>query len=460
MLLKSVTAAAAILCIALVLRAAFTIPLQVPRNYNEGWNAFHAADLIAGRPLYPPTGLFPNNYPPLSFIVVGGVTRLAGDALTAGRMVALAAFIAWTVLLAAAARALGASPIESVWGAAIFAAAMLTQTDYYIGVDDPEMLAHAVQGGALLLLLRRARGAPVIAGVLFAVSLFVKHTLVALPAVAIGWLLWTDRRSARETLASTMVVAVTLAALAYGSWGPAVGQIAAPRSYLPGKAAAMAVQWLPLWGVFLAVAVDRWRGSRRDPGVALAALYAGASLAAGLALLGGDGVYWNALFDAQWALCLVAALAVSRATPAGWRRSITVLACTAPLAITLATTADRHWLSPRFVFDPRWSESAAAAEDIAFLRAHPGPALCENLTLCFWAGKRPEADFFDLQQRVRRDPSRADGLVRRIDAGEFSVVLLDGDAPVRDLGQAAAAALHERYRVDHRSEWGSFLVPR
>ena len=121
-------------------------------------------------------------------------------------------------------------------------------------------------------------------------------------------------------------------------------------------------------------------------------------------------------------------------------------------------SATIHWLSPRFWLDPRWSEAETAALDVDFVRRRAGPALCENLVICYWAGKAVEADFFNLQQRARREPWRTEALARSIEAQRFAVVLVD--APGRDLGPAVDQAFARRYRVDHESQWGRFLVPR
>ena len=61
-----------------VWRAGF--PIEIAQN--EGWNAYHADAAMGAAPLYPPTDtLIVNNYPPLSFYVVGGLAQIFGDAL-------------------------------------------------------------------------------------------------------------------------------------------------------------------------------------------------------------------------------------------------------------------------------------------------------------------------------------------------------------------------------------------
>lgn len=459
MVLKGVTAAAGALCVALVIRAACTAPLRLPLNYNEGWNAYHTADLIAGRPLYPPPSrLFPNNYPPLSFLAVAAVTPTIGDPLVAGRVVALLAFASWVAALAVAARRLGCTPVEAAAGAAIFAGWMLVTRDDYVGVDDPQILGHAVQAWALVLLLGRWNAT---AGLLLATGLFIKHTLIAMPAAVVATVLASDRRAAWRTLAGLAAGLIAWAAAGFALFGVDVVSIASTRGWIPGKWLSMTLTWLPAWIPFAALALVLARRSARERGVDLVLAYAASGVASGVLLLGGDGVYWNALFDAQWALALAAAVAWNRlGRNDQLRRAAAVGVCALPLAVALSMHADRHWLSPRFWLDPHWFEASTAAADIDFLRSRPGAVLCENLALCFWGGKTAEVDFFDLQQRVRVDPGRAEPLVRRIEAQEFSALLLDGPVPRRDLGPRTADAIRRLYRIDHFSQWGTFLVPR
>ena len=74
-----------------VWRAGF--PIEIAQN--EGWNAYHADAAMGAAPLYPPTDtLIVNNYPPLSFYVVGALSRIFGDALYVGRVLSLAAVVA------------------------------------------------------------------------------------------------------------------------------------------------------------------------------------------------------------------------------------------------------------------------------------------------------------------------------------------------------------------------------
>src|SRR5207302_7041365 len=60
-------------------------PIEIAQN--EGWNAYHADAATGAAPLYPRTDtLIINNYPPLSFYVVGALAQVFGDALYVGRV--------------------------------------------------------------------------------------------------------------------------------------------------------------------------------------------------------------------------------------------------------------------------------------------------------------------------------------------------------------------------------------
>src|SRR5215469_8525477 len=54
-------------------------------NSNEGWNALITNNIMDGAKIYFPLGGIPftNNYPPLSFVIVAGVTYMIHDAVFA-----------------------------------------------------------------------------------------------------------------------------------------------------------------------------------------------------------------------------------------------------------------------------------------------------------------------------------------------------------------------------------------
>ncbi len=109
---------------------------------------------------------------------------------------------------------------------------------------------------------------------------------------------------------------------------------------------------------------------------------------------------------------------------------------------------------------------AAAAEDVAFIAARDGPALCETLALCYWAGKPFETDFANVGEKLAAGVIDRDAFVDRIARRRYAVIqleALDGeDAPVRHrLPPEVVDAIAAHYAVERVSPLGgSFLVPR
>ncbi|HEV2909441.1 MAG TPA: hypothetical protein VGX02_09220, partial [Candidatus Eremiobacteraceae bacterium] len=448
-----------------LLRIALSIPLHLSFNYNEGWNAYHATEVMRGAGLYPAAPrFFFNNYPPLSFFVLATASRLFGDPIVAGRWISLAAFIAWVALVQPIGRALGCRANETRFAALLFGANTLLFTEY-VGINDPELLGHAVAAFGLLAVLQRPRtiGRMWACAVMFSVAVFIKHSLLVVPVVCVTWLMMFDRRAGRALLVAgaTVGVAGIVCCVSMFGWG-FLAQLAAPRMYVLARAVGKSSLWMVRMIALIAILIVLIRRFPRDGSVALCALYAGIASFVGAISIGGDGVNWNVMFDATWALCLSAAVALNRLTgaPVVSRRIRARLAATYLIVptIALAVNARTAWLSPSYWLTPRRVESAAAGRDIAFIKSHAGPALCEELALCFWAGKPVEVDLYNMQQRIRTASRRSDELVQLLNARYFSVVQLD--TPTRPLDRPFADALLRSYRVDHEGVDGRLLIPQ
>ena len=121
-----------------------------------------------------------------------------------------------------------------------------------------------------------------------------------------------------------------------------------------------------------------------------------------------------------------------------------------PLLIFLAVTFPNN----NFFFTRAFAQSSAG--DIAFLQSRPGPALCDQLSLCLWAGKGAQVDVFNVGEAIKagaRDPSP---LVAMIASRHFAAIqLVDMDG----LGPDARRAIAKNYRADHSDDNGAFLVP-
>jgi len=424
----------ALLTLALLARNTMAIPLLAPLDPNEGWNAAHTLALLAGHGLYPPPqSLMVNNYPPLSFYLVAALTQVTGDAIIAGRVLSLFAFLAVCAGLMLVVRQMALSA-HAGWVAVLFFAATLLIASNYVGMDDPQLLGHAVQLFALLLVLR---GRPAAGGAGFAVSLFLKHNLLVLPLAAAVWLWRRDKRAALRFAVSgggLAVLGLVLFHLLYGI--SLLSVVASPRliSLANVERAASQLWWavLPLAGLMLL----------RDPRRDFCLIYASAALVFGLAFCAGDGVDVNVFFD----LAIACALALGLAAQTNSARAAL---CALPLPLFLIV----NFHDNNFFFTSDFRSQSA--RDIAFLKSQPGPALCEQLSLCLWADKGAAVDVFNIGEQIKtgaRDPAK---LAQMIAAHRFAVLQLgdlDALGPVRQ-------TIERHYRADHSDDNGTFFTP-
>jgi hypothetical protein len=198
---------------------------------------------------------------------------------------------------------------------------------------------------------------------------------------------------------------------------------------------------------------------REDSYVVFTALYASVAIFAAVLFAGGAGVDMNIWFDAMIALSLGTALAVNRiVAKKGWAAFAAVVFAL-PLAAGVALNWDDAWLERDFWLRPMSSEARTARADIAFLQRQEGPALCEMLSLCYWAGKAEEADVFNLGQAYATRARGDDALVRALDRQHYKSIEFDSLDDFA-LTPRVRQVLLRRYRIDHRNDEGVFLLPR
>lgn len=437
-------------------------PVHVPFDPNEGWNAYFQAAAIAGGSVYPGSQSFMiDNYPPLSFYAVGFLGEAIGDNIVAGRIVSLVSFVIAAWLIAASARKLGAHRVAAAFGALFFAAVLLVFSDY-VGMNDPQLMGQAVQLLGLYCVLSAPRSGLSVAfgALLFAASLFVKHNLVALPLSVLGWLAIYEQRSAFLMAlvgVAAGLVGLVLFRLAFGS--DLIAHLASDRTYALtniefGVRAALPWSLVPVIGT-AALVVDRWR--QRE--AVFCALYASLGSALGILAIGGAGVDVNALFDAAIAFSLAAALLIEQLRQK--RLPLSALAVSlylVPLAFGLWQKSDPSWLSAQFWTSPMRDEADTAQADVVFLQERAGRAVCETLPLCYWAGKLPEVDVFNLGQAFAAGARSDKELIRQIDQKRFAALEFESLAPFQ-LGTGVLGALHRSYKLSRSSDDGMFFTP-
>ncbi len=398
-----------------------TIPLRIPINYNEGWNATFAARavLTAAGPLYPgPESWVFNNYPPLGFLLVGALGRyVLHDMIVAGRITALAALLGAGVLTGLCVQRLGGRTRAACAAGLLLPLYVCFFYRLYVAVDDPQWLAQALMLCGLAVLLGQVKqlsagGRPVArivaAALLVVAGGFVKHNLVALPLAVTVWLLLINRRAAVVWItvalaAVSLGVAAVLLAYGHAAFTDILHHRRIFRLALLKYSGEALGPMLPMAVVatVLLRLIWRRRWDERRASVLFAALFGALALLTGILQRAGEGVYYNAHFETLVAACLGFGLAISPLFgPAAtrWKLSDGPVALTCFAALPLICACP--WHLPRAWHDmaDRSERTAAWQPMIARIHAVHGPAGCLTMSLCWWAGKPSEIDMFNLTE--------------------------------------------------------------
>jgi hypothetical protein len=169
--------------ILLVLPNVIAVPFVFERNYNEGWNVYNTQRFFSGAVVYDDNLWRVNNYPPISFLVVGALDRAVGDLLLSGRLVALLSFAAVGGLAAIVTAWLGANRTGALFAGACALGFFYLAAPDWVAVDDPQTLAEAIMlaGFAVYLAGPAGRARLLATAGLVVLAGFTKHNLVAIP---------------------------------------------------------------------------------------------------------------------------------------------------------------------------------------------------------------------------------------------------------------------------------------
>lgn len=382
-------------------------PMEIDRN--EAWNAFQVDRLRAGLALYPNAdALIANNYPPLSFILIAGLSKFGINPIFVGRVLSLLATLAAALGIGAIVRLLNCGWSAAALGSFWYLATMSRFFDTYVGMNDPNLVGVAVMiwGLAWALSVRSHGGAIELPFALMAIAGFYKHTLFAVPATALLWLLMVDRRLAfRAALAGGIVVTAGFS-MCLGFYGrDFMDQLTAPRvinihRLISGLGR---TQWiipaLLMWVYWAYI-------NRKTRQAQFTALLVAMSIFDHALQQIGDGVDDNSQFELVAALAIGVALAYDysaslrylRISAGGTRVAILAILI---FRLLLSNRIEPYLLVASETFRQIGPVSAAVVEEeIRRIAEIPGEVSCSIMTVCHYAGKQFVFDKFSVQQRI------------------------------------------------------------
>lgn len=458
---------------------ALTLAVKVPVDPREGWNAYNTAAAVSGGQLYP-GGLWFNNYPPLSYFVVGGLSAILGDTIVAGRIVALASTLIAAGAVSFVASRLQCNRFESLFAGLLFVASPWVLSKY-AQMDDPQMFGQALGCAGFALIVWHQHRLSIIAlgAFLLTLALFVKPMFVVQPLVLLVWLAIYNRKSAVSF--AVVGVAACVGGLVLTDVllrTDLVHDLLLSRVYSPSRMFSHPGQWLVSGLVPLAASLCLLR-HRRDRYAMLCIIYVFIAVPFCLFFSGGEGVAGNATFDPSIACALGAAVFVNRImcrqirlnifppqitgqvlSPAQAGRSgggAIIIACVLPLAVTFVLGMFGGWSSGPSII-ARMKLAGAAQRDIAFVEARAGPALCEQPALCYWAGKPAQVDVWGLSQALATHARSEASLTALLDAHRFAVAEIGSRSALFHFA-TIQNAIARNYKIDHTDPLGTFLVP-
>jgi hypothetical protein len=408
--------------------------LNIEIQPNEGWNAYFADAAMGKMPLYPSANqLITNNYPPLSFYIVGLLGRFVGDPILAGRLLSLVAVIAIATAIALSVRRLGGSGVAAGISAAFFVATMSRFFISYVGMNEPQLLGEAIMAFAFLgFLIARSNNRGYVGPVLvMAFAGFIKHNIIAMPLTVLLWLGLYRRRQAVKCFCGAAIIIITGTAICYALFGRNFFfNILSPRHYsLKSSLGGFGkLEWVSVGLVIcLYNAWVHWR----DANVQLCSCLIAVALGSYFLQKSGAGVDINAQFDLVIAVSIGLGVAFTQVSlwPVARHLRVGHVQAILLLALCVRLLASKQLQPVRLVFDRNFKNEIAMREQamtdsVENVRRIPGDVLCSTF-VSYRAGKPFAVDLFNVQQRILAGALPKDAITDRVAAGTLTIIEVD-----------------------------------
>ena len=399
-------------------------------NYNEGWNAARVAMLEKGEQLYAaPPVYIDTNYPPISFHFTALLARITGNANLAGRWTAMLSLLGICAVIGLMVWTFTANAFASVWAGLTFVICVAVFAPDRPGMNDPHLLAMLLMSAGLYVFFRSESSVPLLcaSAAMFALSLFTKDNLVAIPA-AVGLHLLMSGPIRRFLVWTGTFCAATGALFAATIWldGPFfIAHLTAARAYsiLQGWLRFTYFVWIFEIAIAAAAiwAIRNWRRPDRQVLVLAFPL----TMAFALLFAGGTGVDFNIFFDCMLVIVLMVSIGLADLMPLLERaRSGSVLLIAALLlpllgVFTLLPTCLQSERQEVALLADTEDDTAKAVEAI---ESKSGAALCEDLLFCVEAGKPYLFDPYFVYNQIKTGRLAEEPVLEMLRSHRFSTV--------------------------------------
>ena len=405
---------------------------KVQVNYNEGWNVYTASDLGHHVALYPSRfGWTTVNYPPVSFFVMRALSHLTHEYLFTGRLVSLLSLLICCGLVGAIVKQATGMLVPAILSAFFCLALFCARADGYVGMDDPQMLAQVFFLAGLLLYVSRGHERTFLVGIalLFVLGGSIKHNLIDFPVAVFLDLCIVSRRRAFHFLvymAVFLALAIVLNTLIGGPFF--IAKLLTPRLYSVSGALKSILKYYSIQVPFVMAAIAMFYAIKNSS-TRVIALFFAVSLIVGIGFAGGSGVAINTFFSNFLAISILVGImiatlwtnAIGLQESAYLKLAIPVMVF-GSLVFPMQSAGELH--PAEKLQDVRMSE-ALFEREVGFLRSQPGPALCESLLRCYFAGKPYIYDPFNSTSLIRLGKLDPGEVIDKIRKHEYGAIQLD-----------------------------------
>ena len=448
---------------------------QFTTTINEGFATYQQTTAARGDKVYgsPPKYVY-QNYPPLSFHLVGWLGLLTHDTNVAGRWISFLAYLAIALFVALIVEHFTHSRQIGAFAALCWLIWLAAFDMVRVGYNDPHVLGVALSLAGLYWFIRDSGSISglCISAVLFSLSLFTKQSLVAFPFAVAIQLLLTSRRRFAVWLGASVLACVILLGLTIAVDGRYfMDHLLMPRPYDWWGILESLAPYLQFAQVGFVVAVI-WalRQNALAPAAVLVWSFAIAHVVAA-AYCGGAGASVNHFYEGMIATSVIVGLGVPelQRVSAGWRfpRAMFAVLLVVPFFLTsmLAVPPRIYSDLKRYRAMPKWEAEFAFVRDNVSL--HQGPAICETLLICYAAGKPEEYDPYTADMAFRTGHIRQEELIELIASRHFKVIQLEWSYPepiqpaprVRFTGPVMRTML-DTYQLAARTDKYAVFTPR
>lgn len=392
---------------------------RVPQNFNEGWNAYFALAALDGPLYFPHEAPITNNYPPLSFYLIGGLSQFGGDPIYIGRIVSGAALIVVALNVYVILRLSDVDRFAASFCAVSFLGYIAIYCRDYVATNDPQWLGHAVMTAGLAGFIWGfpRRSVLVASAILMLSAGLVKQTLMPIPLAVTAWQLLYDRSRFRLWMITCLTGVAVAAAIILALHGPLAfeSMLLTKRQYFPLQVANALYEFVaptvPLLVLFFV------SGALSNKHARLLFLYALCALVWDLYTMSAVGVAYNGILDYYIAVALLTGLSIGGLT--GVSRIAAFAAVVMPLVVVASNIPKPHRVWQMFQ-----RLEVAFRDDEALVRSTPDPVICFTSALCYWAGKPFLYDPFNEVRKMNLDPVYRGQFIKKIENKYYSMIQL------------------------------------